>query len=135
MDPVFILFKNDLTTLRIYENSIQSHLSAVNFVMRGIFLSNSVKSFLNAEKYVIISKYCLGNYTVIKQFSYLFTYDELLDLKNSYYYEKYLMSSVCKRKHWIQRTPFFQILCMQSPPQNESKITFIFENNNSGNCM
>ena len=46
---------------RIYENSIQSHLSAVNFVMRGIFLSDSVKSFLNAEKYVIISKYYLGN--------------------------------------------------------------------------
>ena len=43
-------------------------------------------------------------------------YDELLDLKNSYYYEKYLMSSVCKRKHCIQRTPFFQILCLQSPP-------------------
>ena len=30
-------------------------------VMRGIFLSNSVKSFLNAEKYVIISKYYLRN--------------------------------------------------------------------------
>ena len=90
--------------------------------MRGIFLENSVQSFLNAKKYVIISKY----YSL---------YDELLDLKNSYYYEKYLMNSVYKRKHCIQRTPFFQILCMQSPPQNDSKVTFMFENNNSGNFM
>ena len=63
-------------------------------------------------------------------------YDELLDLKKSYYYEKYSMSSVYKRKHCIQRTiSFFQILCMQSPPQNESKVTFMFENNNSVNFM
>ena len=45
------------------------------------------------------------------------------------------MSSVCKRKHCIQRTPFFQILCLQSPPQNDLKRTFMFENNNSGNLM
>ena len=40
-------------------------LSAVNFVMRGIFLANSVQSFLNAEKYVIISKYYLGENTLL----------------------------------------------------------------------
>ena len=28
------------------------------------------------------------------------------------------------------RTSFF--LCLQSPPQNDSKMTFMFENNNSG---
>ena len=104
--------------------------------MRGIFLANSVQSFLNAEKYVIISKYYLGEYTLLSNNSHIYSlYDELLDLKNSYYYEKYLMSSVCKRKHCIQRTPFFQILCMQSPPQNDSKVTFMFENNNSVNFM
>ena len=104
--------------------------------MRGIFLSNSVKSFLNVEKYVMISKYYLGEYTLLSNNSHIFSlYDELLDLKNSYYYEKYLISSVCKRKHCIQRTPFFQILCLQSPLQNDSKMTFMFENNNSRNLM
>ena len=105
--------------------------------MRGIFLANSVQSFLNAEKYVIISKYYLGKYTLLSNNSHIYSlYDELLDLKNSYYYEKYLMSSVYKRKHCIQRTiSFFQILCMQSPPQNDSKVTFMFENNNSGKFM
>ena len=57
--------------------------------MRGIFLANSVQSFLNAEKYVIISKYYLGEYTLLSNNSHIYSlYDELLDLKNSYYYEK-----------------------------------------------
>ena len=95
-----------------------------------------MQSFLNAEKYVIISKYYLGGNTLLSNNSHIYSlYDELLDLKNSYYYEKYLISSVYKRKHCVQRTPFFQILCMQSPPQNDSRVTFMLENNNSGNFM
>ena len=34
-------------------------------IMRGIFLANSVQSFLNAEKYVIISKYYLWENTLL----------------------------------------------------------------------
>ena len=76
------------------------------------------------------------SYTLLSHNSHIYSlYDELLDLKNSYNYEKYLMSIVCKRKLCIQRTPFFQILCLQSPPQNDSKMSFMFENNNSGNLM
>ena len=67
--------------------------------MRGIFLLNSVKSFLNAEKYVIISKYYLGNIQLLNNSHIYSLYDELLDLKN------------------------------------DSKMTFMFENNNSGNLM
>ena len=57
-----------------------------------------MKSFLNAEKYVIISKYYLGNiHCLLSNNSHIYSLDdELLDLENSYYYEKYLMSSVCK---------------------------------------
>ena len=85
---------------------------------------------------MLLSVNIIGGNTLLYNNSHIYSlYDELLDLKNSYYYEKYLMSSIYKRKHCIQRTPFFQILCMQSPPQNDSRVTFMFENNNSGNFM